>query len=120
MPKMKTHKSTAKRFKVTATGRLMRTKISGKSHLRRNKSKRMPLVRTRPGGHPQGQCEAGASTGAFAVEEPLETRRCNKEASMSRVKGGPFFFGGLEVVSLADNRAVWQLPVELWSRSASR
>ena len=39
MPKMKTHKSTAKRFKVTGTGKLMRTKI-GKSHLRRNKSKR--------------------------------------------------------------------------------
>jgi large subunit ribosomal protein L35 len=40
MPKMKTHKSTAKRFKVTGTGRLMRTKI-GKSHLRRNKHKRV-------------------------------------------------------------------------------
>jgi len=40
MPKMKTHKSTAKRFKVTATGKLMRTKI-GKSHLRRRKSKRV-------------------------------------------------------------------------------
>jgi len=39
MPKMKTHKSTAKRFKVTGTGKLMRTKI-GKSHLRRNKPKR--------------------------------------------------------------------------------
>lgn len=40
MPKMKTHKSTAKRFKVTGTGKLMRTKI-GKSHLRRKKSKRV-------------------------------------------------------------------------------
>jgi len=40
MPKMKTHKSTAKRFKVTATGKLMRTKI-GKSHLRRKKAKRV-------------------------------------------------------------------------------
>ncbi len=39
MPKMKTHKSTAKRFKVTGTGKLMRTKI-GKSHLRRKKPKR--------------------------------------------------------------------------------
>ncbi len=39
MPKIKTHKATAKRFKVTATGKLMRTKI-GKSHLRRRKSKR--------------------------------------------------------------------------------
>lgn len=40
MPKIKTHKSTAKRFKYTGSGKLMRTKI-GKSHLRRNKSKRV-------------------------------------------------------------------------------
>jgi large subunit ribosomal protein L35 len=37
---MKTHKSTQKRFKVTGTGRLTRTKI-GKSHLRRNKPSRV-------------------------------------------------------------------------------
>lgn len=40
MPKMKTHKSTAKRFRVTGKGKLRRTKI-GKSHLRRKKSKRV-------------------------------------------------------------------------------
>ena len=28
--------------------------------------------------------------------------------------GAPFFLGGWEVVNLADNRAVWQVPVELW------
>jgi large subunit ribosomal protein L35 len=39
VPKLKTHKSTAKRFKITATGKLMHTKV-GKSHLRRRKSKR--------------------------------------------------------------------------------
>ncbi len=39
MPKLKTHKATAKRFKVTSTGKLMRTKV-GKSHLRRRKPKR--------------------------------------------------------------------------------
>jgi len=37
--KIKTHKATAKRFRVTGTGKLMRTKI-GKSHLRRHTSKR--------------------------------------------------------------------------------
>jgi len=37
--KLKTHKATAKRFRVTGGGKLMRTK-GGKSHLRRNKSKR--------------------------------------------------------------------------------
>lgn len=40
MPKIKTHKSTAKRFRVSGKGKLMRTKV-GKSHLRRNKSKRV-------------------------------------------------------------------------------
>jgi large subunit ribosomal protein L35 len=39
VPKMKTHKSTAKRFKVTGTGKLRRLK-QNRSHLRRKKSKR--------------------------------------------------------------------------------
>lgn len=38
--KLKTHKSTAKRFRVTGTGKLMRTK-GGKSHFRRRTSKRV-------------------------------------------------------------------------------
>jgi large subunit ribosomal protein L35 len=38
--KMKTHKATAKRFRVTATGKIMRTK-GGKSHLRRRSSSRV-------------------------------------------------------------------------------
>jgi large subunit ribosomal protein L35 len=37
--KIKTHKATAKRFRLTGSGKLMRTKI-GKSHLRRRSSKR--------------------------------------------------------------------------------
>ncbi|MBC8099241.1 MAG: 50S ribosomal protein L35 [Armatimonadetes bacterium] len=37
--KIKTHKATAKRFRVTGTGKLMRTK-GGKSHLRRRASRR--------------------------------------------------------------------------------
>ena len=40
MPKLKTHKATSKRFKKTATGKLMRAHI-GKSHLRRRSSKRV-------------------------------------------------------------------------------
>jgi len=43
MPKLKTHKATAKRFKYTGSGKLMRTKI-GKSHLRRRKSKRVKVL----------------------------------------------------------------------------
>jgi large subunit ribosomal protein L35 len=39
VPKMKTHKSTAKRFKITGKGKLRRLKI-GRSHFRRKKSKR--------------------------------------------------------------------------------
>ncbi len=37
--KLKTHKATSKRFRLTSTGKLVRTK-GGKSHLRRRKSKR--------------------------------------------------------------------------------
>lgn len=37
--KIKTHKATSKRFRVTGTGVLVRTK-GGKSHLRRRTSKR--------------------------------------------------------------------------------
>lgn len=37
--KLKTHKATSKRFRVTGSGKLVRTKI-GKSHLRRRTSQR--------------------------------------------------------------------------------
>jgi len=37
--KIKTHKATSKRFRVTGSGKLVRTKI-GKSHLRRRTPKR--------------------------------------------------------------------------------
>ena len=43
MPKIKTHKSTAKRFKYSGRGKLMRTRGGGKggaTHLRRRRSKR--------------------------------------------------------------------------------
>jgi large subunit ribosomal protein L35 len=40
MPKIKTHKSTSKRFRLTGSGKLTRTHL-GKSHLRRKKSKRV-------------------------------------------------------------------------------
>jgi len=39
VPKLKTHKATAKRFKITGKGKILRTK-QGKSHLRRKKSAR--------------------------------------------------------------------------------
>ena len=40
MPKIKTHKTAAKRFKVSGSGKILRTK-GGKSHLRRKKSTRV-------------------------------------------------------------------------------
>ena len=43
MPKLKTHKATAKRFKLTGTGKLMRRR-GEKRHLRRNRSKRAKRV----------------------------------------------------------------------------
>ncbi len=39
MPKIKTHKGTKKRFHITGSGKIMRTK-GGKSHLRIRKAKR--------------------------------------------------------------------------------
>jgi large subunit ribosomal protein L35 len=39
MPKLKTHKATARRIERTGSGKLART-YQGKSHLRRNRSKR--------------------------------------------------------------------------------
>jgi large subunit ribosomal protein L35 len=43
MPKIKTHKATAKRFRYTGSGKLLRTKI-GKSHLRRKKPRRVKVL----------------------------------------------------------------------------
>lgn len=43
MPKLKTHKATAKRFKISGSGKLLRTK-QGKSHLRRKKSPRAKVL----------------------------------------------------------------------------
>jgi large subunit ribosomal protein L35 len=40
MPKLKTHKGAKDRFKITGTGKIMRT-IGPKTHLRVNKSKRV-------------------------------------------------------------------------------
>jgi large subunit ribosomal protein L35 len=46
MPKMKTHSGTAKRFLVTATGKIRRRKQGG-NHLRRKKPKRTRRAYTR-------------------------------------------------------------------------
>ncbi len=43
--KLKTHKATAKRFRLTGSGMLVRTK-KGKSHLRRRTSKRTKALLT--------------------------------------------------------------------------
>ncbi|MGH2523341.1 MAG: large ribosomal subunit protein bL35 [Anaerolineales bacterium] len=43
--KLKTHKATAKRFRVTGSGKLVRTK-GGKSHLRRRTSERAKALFT--------------------------------------------------------------------------
>jgi large subunit ribosomal protein L35 len=43
--KLKTHKATSKRFRLTGTGKLLRTK-GGKSHLRRRTSKRTKALFT--------------------------------------------------------------------------
>ncbi|MBI2849377.1 MAG: 50S ribosomal protein L35 [Chloroflexi bacterium] len=40
MPKLKTHKGAARRFRITGTGKVLRVK-GGKSHLRRKKPARV-------------------------------------------------------------------------------
>lgn len=49
MPKLKTHKSTAKRFKVTGKGKLMRSNMP-KGHLRRRRAKRLKRALNRTTG----------------------------------------------------------------------
>jgi large subunit ribosomal protein L35 len=44
--KLKTHKATAKRFRMTASGKILRTK-GGKSHLRRRASRRVKALFSR-------------------------------------------------------------------------
>ena len=39
MPKLKTHKATSRRMQTSGSGKILRTRC-GKSHLRRNRSKR--------------------------------------------------------------------------------
>jgi large subunit ribosomal protein L35 len=55
MPKMKTHKATAKRFKVTGTGKLLRRKQRS-THLRRKKPK--SVRRKFSQDHPVSQSDA--------------------------------------------------------------
>ena len=54
MPKLKTHKGTAKRFKVTGRRKLLRLK-QRRSHLRRTKSKR--VRRSFDKDHPAAQAD---------------------------------------------------------------
>ncbi|HUT15289.1 MAG TPA: 50S ribosomal protein L35 [Anaerolineae bacterium] len=54
MPKIKTHKATAKRFKITGTGKLRRLK-QGRNHLRRTKSKR--VLRSLDKDHPVAKAD---------------------------------------------------------------
>lgn len=63
MPKLKTHKATAKRFKVTGRGKLMRMKI-GRSHLRRRKPRRVRALFSR----------------TLEVQEPATRRRVRRLA----------------------------------------
>jgi large subunit ribosomal protein L35 len=47
MPKIKTHKATAKRFRVTGTGKIKRTR-QGKNHFHRNRHQRVLNAQTKP------------------------------------------------------------------------
>ncbi|MCY3835161.1 MAG: 50S ribosomal protein L35 [Anaerolineaceae bacterium] len=71
--KLKTHKATAKRFRVTGRGKVMRTK-GGKSHFRRRTSKRVKAKLSK----------------MLAVENPQDAKRIRRLAPyMSRYKANP-------------------------------
>ena len=71
--KLKTHKATAKRFRITGTGKVMRTK-GGKSHLRRRKS-------------PRARAQL---TAMHEVTNPKEARRVRRLAPyLGRYKQNP-------------------------------
>ena len=60
MPKLKTHKGTARRMRYSGAGKLMRTRQM-KSHLRRNKSKRTAGELDKRLGSPGAETLAAAS-----------------------------------------------------------
>ena len=68
--KLKTHKATAKRFRLTAGGKLLRTK-GGKSHLRRRKSARTKAQFGRDGARPRQQ-DRQARPQAGPLPEPVQ------------------------------------------------
>jgi large subunit ribosomal protein L35 len=71
--KLKTHKATAKRFRVTGSGKIVRTK-GGKSHLRRRTSRRTKALFTR----------------MLEVANPAEQRRIRRLAPyLRRYKANP-------------------------------
>ena len=43
MPKLKTHKGAAKRFRITSTGKVMRM-VAGRNHFRRNKRRPVTVL----------------------------------------------------------------------------
>ena len=58
MPKMKTHRATAKRVKITATGKVKRTK-SNRRHLLANKTTRQKKSGRVQNAYADKTCEAG-------------------------------------------------------------
>ena len=72
MPKKKTHKATAKRFKVTGRGKLRRLR-QGRSHFRRKKSKR--ILRSMDKDHPISRVDAKRVRRLLGLRLPKEGQR---------------------------------------------
>ena len=69
MPKMKTHKATAKRFKVTKKRKLRRLK-QRRSHLRRKKSKR--VLRSMDKYHPVSGVDSKRVRRLLGLRQPAD------------------------------------------------
>jgi ribosomal protein L35 len=76
--KLKTHKATSKRFSLTGSGKVVRTK-GGKSHLRRRRS-------ARSGSSTRCcLCRAAASSSASAVWRPTSTSNPESPSTVAAV-----------------------------------
>ena len=95
MPKLKTHRGAAKRFKKTATGKFVRSKAF-KQHILTSKSRsrkrglkgNVVVVRRRPGLAAPDAAELGAQSPADpAIQLSSETRGCGPTAIRDCIAG---------------------------------
>ena len=74
MPKMKTHRGAAKRFKRTGTGKLMRRK----GYLNHILEKKSPRRKRRLSGRPRSPARTPSTSAANSASEPAPSRATSR------------------------------------------